>query len=44
MGAGLLVVKGGFILFNKIYQFFNNIQESERVRGRRREGERDDRE
>jgi len=23
-GAGLLAVKSGFILFNRIYQFFNN--------------------
>jgi len=24
MGAGLLAVKNGFILINRIYQFFNN--------------------
>jgi len=33
MGAGLLDVKSGFILFNRIYQLFNNkLAERERER------------
>jgi len=38
MGAGLLVVKSGFILFNRIYQFFNNKHAQEREREVKREG------
>jgi hypothetical protein len=30
MGAGLLDVQIGFLLFNKIYQFLHNKQASER--------------
>jgi hypothetical protein len=39
MGAGLLAVKGGFILFIKSYQFFYTINTLERERERERERE-----
>ena len=32
MGAGLLAVKSGFILINRIYQFFNNKLAEQRER------------
>jgi len=40
MGAGLLAVKSGFILFNGIFQFFTiNTPERERGSGKIKNGE-----
>jgi hypothetical protein len=43
MGAGLLAVKSGFILFIKNYQFPLQINTLERARLREREREREER-